>query len=485
MTTAPLPRVRLQNDELIRHDGDYVLYWMTSSRRMRWNFALQHARDRARRLGVPLLVLEALRIGHRWSSERVHSFVLDGMADNARACDKAGVSYYPYVESVDGDGRGLLKELATRAALIVTDYFPGYFLARMLEAAAGQVDVRMEVVDSNGVVPLWLPDRVYPTAHAFRQYLQRTLRDHLAVVPESNPLRSYNCGAASVPEYVLARWPMTSRRVLNPGRELRLRFPCDVAPAPLRGGSEAGGELLEEFLGDRLGRYADDRNGPELAATTELSPYLHFGHVSAHELVSRVLRGEGWHISRLAASVAGHRQGWWGVSEPAEALLDQVITWRDMGYVFATQRPDDHDSYEALPSWAKKTLAEHAQDPREHLYDLDAFDAGSTHDPLWNAAQQQLRVEGRIHNYLRMLWGKKILEWSPSPQDAFEVMVELNNRYALDGRDPNSYTGILWVLGGFDRAWGPERDVFGKVRYMSSANTARKVDVDDYIASYS
>ena len=156
-----------------------------------------------------------------------------------------------------------------------------------------------------------------------------------------------------------------------------------------------------------------------------------------------------------------------------------------MGYVFATQRPDDHDSYEALPSWAKKTLAEHAQDPREHLYDLDAFDAGSTHDPLWNAAQQQLRVEGRIHNYLRMLWGKKILEWSPSPQDAFEVMVELNNRYALDGRDPNSYTGILWVLGGFDRAWGPERDVFGKVRYMSSANTARKVDVDDYIASYS
>jgi deoxyribodipyrimidine photo-lyase len=172
------------------------------------------------------------------------------------------------------------------------------------------------------------------------------------------------------------------------------------------------------------------------------------------------------------------------MNENAEAFLDQCITWRELGFHFCHYRRD-HDRYESLPGWAQKTLARHAGDTREYLYSLEQFDAAATHDSLWNAAQNQLRREGRLHNYLRMLWGKKILEWSSEPREALEIMIELNNRYALDGRDPNSYSGIFWVLGRHDRAWGPERPVFGTVRYMSSKNTARKVPVKQYLEKYS
>jgi deoxyribodipyrimidine photo-lyase len=163
--------------------------------------------------------------------------------------------------------------------------------------------------------------------------------------------------------------------------------------------------------------------------------------------------------------------------------LDELITWREIGYNICSKR-NDFDEYESLPEWARQTLAEHAADHRPYVYDLGEFESATTHDPLWNAAQNQLAREGRIHNYLRMLWGKKILEWSESPRDALATMIELNNKYALDGRNPNSYSGIFWVLGRYDRAWGPERPIFGKIRYMSSDNTARKVRVREYIEKY-
>jgi deoxyribodipyrimidine photo-lyase len=163
--------------------------------------------------------------------------------------------------------------------------------------------------------------------------------------------------------------------------------------------------------------------------------------------------------------------------------LDELITWRELGFNLAWQRTD-YDRYESLPDWAQSTLAKHARDRRPKLYDLAQFERAETHDPLWNAAQRQLVCEGRIHHYLRMLWGKKILEWSATPQDALAVMIELNNKYALDGRDPNSYSGVFWVLGRYDRAWGPERPIFGKIRYMSSENTTRKLHVAGYLAKY-
>ena len=171
------------------------------------------------------------------------------------------------------------------------------------------------------------------------------------------------------------------------------------------------------------------------------------------------------------------------MAENAESFLDELITWRELGFNMCWQRPD-YDKYESLPDWAQETLHEHAADPRQYDYSLEKLQAGKTHDRLWNAAQNQLVTEGRMHNYLRMLWGKKILKWSRTPQRALEVMLELNNRFAVDGRDPNSYSGIFWVLGRYDRAWGPERPIFGKIRYMTSENTARKLTLTKYLNRY-
>jgi deoxyribodipyrimidine photo-lyase len=252
----------------------------------------------------------------------------------------------------------------------------------------------------------------------------------------------------------------------------------------LRGGSEAAKQKLTDFLRHKLKSYPDLRNEPAEDATSDLSPYLHFGHISVHEAFAGIAKKERWSPARLALRSTGGRTGWWGMSDAAEAFLDQLVTWRELGFNLCAQRKD-YDRFESLPAWAQKTLAGHDGDPRTEKYTLNEFAKAHTHDPLWNAAQTQLVTEGRMHNYLRMLWGKKILEWSASPKKALQIMIELNNRYALDGRDPNSYSGIFWCLGRYDHPWGPERPIFGTVRYMSSANTARKFNVKDYIRKYS
>ena len=171
------------------------------------------------------------------------------------------------------------------------------------------------------------------------------------------------------------------------------------------------------------------------------------------------------------------------MSDTAEAFVDEFVTWRELGYNFCWQR-SDYEDFASLPDWAKATLQKHATDPREHVYSLDEFAAGATHDPLWNAAQRQLRESGVLQNYLRMLWGKKVLEWSRTPEDAMAILIELNNRYALDGRNPNSYSGISWVLGRYDRPWAPERDVYGVIRYMSSTNTVKKLKMKRWLARW-
>ena len=172
------------------------------------------------------------------------------------------------------------------------------------------------------------------------------------------------------------------------------------------------------------------------------------------------------------------------MSGNAESFLDELVTWRELGFNMCSRRRD-FDRYESLPEWAQTTLRIHESDPRPVVYSFDQMRHAETHDPLWNAAQYQLTSTGRMHNYLRMLWGKKILEWSETPRDALDTMLELNNRFAVDGRNPNSYSGIFWVLGRYDRAWGPERPIFGKIRYMTSENTARKLQLSEYLKQFS
>jgi len=486
MPPVPLARLRVLNDAEENPHGRYVLYWMTAARRTRWNFALERAAGRAHDLRRPLLVLEALRAGYPYASDRLHRFVLEGMRDNAAALARRGVLYYPYVEPSPGEGKGLLEALAGEACLVVTDDFPSFFLPRMAEAAARKVKVRLEAVDGNGLLPLAASPDAFPTAHAFRRHLQKVLPPHLFQFPRPDPLEDLALPPAPpLPEGFSLRWPKADlERLLSPGGLARLPIDHGVSPVDLRGGPEAGRLRLAAFLEAGLDRYGALRNDPSADATSRLSPYLHFGHLSSHEVFLAVASAEGWNPSRLSPRTTGAREGWWGMDTAAEGFLDQLVTWRELGFVFCRRRPRDYARFESLPDWARATLERHAADRRAHLYPLEDLASARTHDPLWNAAQRQLLREGRIHNYLRMLWGKKVLEWSPHPREALALLLELNDRFALDGRDPNSCTGILWCLGRHDRPWGPERPIFGTVRYMSSENTARKFNLQPYLRRY-
>ncbi len=480
---APSPRVRAANDAAVRAGGDFVLYWMFAAHRVRFNFALDHAIARAAALGKALVVLELIRCRYRWASDRVHRFLLEGLDDNAKALGRAGVLHYPFVEESPGEGDGLVRALASRACLVVADDFPAFFFPDWIEGEARACPVLVEQVDGNGLLPMRVAASAYPTAHAFRRFLQKSLRPHLEEFPEADPLDGLDLPRpAALPDAIVRRWP--------PAPESRLRgdvsgLPLDhaVRPVSLRGGQAAASAAAARFVRERLARYAEDRNEPGREGTSGLSPYLHFGHLSVHEVLAAVALQEGWSPSDVSSRADGSRSGWWGMGASAEAFLDELVTWRELGFNFCAIR-SDYDRYDSLPPWARDTLERHAGDPRPRLYSLGELEAGRTHDPLWNAAQRQLVAEGRIHNYVRMLWGKKILEWSASPVEALRAMVELNNRYALDGRDPNSYSGIFWVLGRYDRPWGPERPIFGTVRYMSSDSVARKVRVKDYVSRF-
>lgn len=481
-------RVSAVNDAAINRRGTYVLYWMIAARRATSSFALDHALALARELDRPLLVLEPLRAGYRWASDRLHAFVLRGMADNAAAFRAAGVTYLPYVEPAPGEGAGLLAALARHACAVVTDEQPGFFLPRMVAAAGAKLDVRLEQVDGNGLVPLRAAQRAYPSAAHFRRFLQKTLPAHLEELPSRAPLARLPRAVrdAEVPGAVLRRWPMATPALLaaTPAALATLEIDHAVPPVSTRGGARAGAAALDDFVAHKLARYADARSHPDDDVGSGLSPYLHFGHVGAHAVAHRVLTSAGWDPSRLAdAKVTGAREGWWGLPRDAEAFLDELITWRELGYGFCFYRAD-YDRWSSLPDWATQTLTHHAADPRPKLYTPAQLAAARTADPLWNAAQRELLVEGRIHNYLRMLWGKLVLTWSATPQRALATLIELNNKYALDGRDPNSYSGIFWIFGRFDRPW-PEHQIFGTVRMMTSASARRKLRLTDYLARWS
>jgi deoxyribodipyrimidine photo-lyase len=484
-SSIPPLRVVVKNEHGRRAKGEYVLYWMIAQRRSRASFALDHALGAARELKRPLVVLEPLRVAYPHASARLHRFVLDGMRDNRAAFEAAGVAYHPYVEPSAGAGRGLLLALAARACLVVTDEWPAFFLPRMVAAAAKKLDVRLEAVDGSGLLPLRASPSAPLVAHAFRRTLQKTLPEHLLHFPAKAPLAAGDGAGGEIPAAVLERWPAASSALLNGEAAALAALPIDpeVPPVPFSGGSEAGRAVLERFLAERLERYGE-RSHPDAESASGLSPYLHFGHVGAHEVVGAVLEREGWDPGRAAPKPTGKREGWWGLSAPAETFLDELVTWRELGYHFAHHRPDDYDAYASLPDWAKKTLAEHARDPRTHLYSEEQLERAETHDELWNAAQRQLREEGTIQNYLRMLWGKKVLEWTRSPEEAARILVRLNDRWAVDGRDPNSYSGIYWVLGRHDRPW-PERQIFGTVRYMTSGSTRNKLKLKSWLRRFS
>ena len=479
MVSVPTSRIRNLNTQPVRGSGEFVLCWMTIHRRLDRNFALQRAVEWAVRLGRPLLVFEGLRHDYPWASDRLHRFIIEGMVDNRLAAAGKPYIYLPWVDPGNGSGKGLIERLAARACVVVTDEFPCFFIPAMLAKIGPRLPVAAEAVDANGLLPLTIgvgKDR----AVDFRRQLQHLLPAHLGHFPAVDP-----AAGVSLPRLALADLPRASdlEQLLAPGG--LAGFPIDhtVVPVATRGGGREARNKLAAFLAQKLDRYADERSDLEADCASGLAPYLHHGHLAAQEVVQAIWDRYAWSPDRLAPKPTGSREGWWGLPPGPEGFLDQILTWRELGYHFCHRHPD-YASYASLPAWARSTLDAHAGDPRPRLYDRATFAAAATHDPLWNAAQRQLLREGGMHNYLRMLWGKKVLEWSASPAEAVATLIDLNNRYALDGRNPNSYSGIMWTFGRFDRPWGPTRPIFGSIRYMSSDNTAKKMKVTGYLERY-
>ena len=344
--------------------------------------------------------------------------------------------------------------------------------------------LRLEAVDSNGLLPLAAVPQAYPAAVHQRRFMQSSLRVHLAAAPSRDPFGDGLLPPlVSLPEDVTMQWPAASPALLGGDPSALAALPIDhgVPVVGMKGGSAAAAAALQTFVRARLEMYRESHNHPDDKGTSRLSPYLHFGHVSAHEVFRAVMRHERWNIGKLGSRPSGAREGWWGVGKGAEAFLDQLVVWRELGYCMCAKRPADYFTFEGLPGWAQRTLSAHVSDPRPVLYDSGTFERGETHDPLWNAAQREMLRDGWMHNYMRMLWGKKILEWSATPQEALATMIALMDRWSLDGRDPNSYAGYMWTLGRYDRPW-PERPIYGTVRSMSSQNSTKKVHVSKYLS---
>ncbi|HET9932389.1 MAG TPA: FAD-binding domain-containing protein, partial [Polyangiaceae bacterium] len=418
-------RVRLANEAPLAPRGQYVLYWMTSARRPAHNFALDHAIRLARELDKPLVVLEALTTSYRWASDRFHAFVVQGMADNRAAFAKSAAFYYPYVEPRAKAGRGLVEALASRAAVVVADDFPCFFLPRLVASVAARIRVRCDAVDSNGIVPLAEVPREFSRAFDFRRFLGKALVGHAQVAPVAEPLKHLRLPTlAELPVDIVTRWPIATDETLTGKASALARLPIDhrVRPGLLPGGRRAGRRALERFCRERLDRYVDERNHPDCHATSELSPYLHFGHISAHEVFAAVLAHDELSAKALEPAPSAQKSPFFQLRPGPAAFLDQLVTWRELGYNFCSRRPDTYDRYEALPEWARRSLAQHQKDAREATYSLEELESARTGDPLWNAAQRELVESGEMHNYMRMLWGKLVIAWCKSPERAYELL---------------------------------------------------------------
>jgi deoxyribodipyrimidine photo-lyase len=453
--------------------GDYVLYWMVANRRRRFNFALQHAVNWATELRKPLLVVEGLNCNYPWASDRIHAFVLEGMKANGRAFRGSCATYLPLVQTASSQMG--IHALTAKACVVVVDDYPAFVIPKWTQAAVSRCTVLVECVDASGLFPFRGTTRTFETAYSFRRFLQKRLEKDLEQMPLADPLEGIE-----LPKLAPRVRALFSAADLSPAAPVDHSVP---AVHGANGGESAAGKRLRGFLETGLLDYAEQRNQVKASNSSGLSPYLHFGHLGVHEVFTELVRRERWHVGLLSGKSNGRRVGWWGMRPDAEAFLDQIVTWRELGFNRCATDPA-FDQFPSLPEWARKTLRKHTRDRRNYIYSRDQLEGASTHDPLWNAAQRELLSNGTIHNYLRMLWGKKILEWSPTPEEALAIMIHLNNKYALDGRDPNSYSGIFWTLGRYDRPWGPERPIFGTVRYMSSENTARKLNVKSYLIRF-
>ncbi len=428
-------------------DGGPVIYWMSRDQRVNDNWALLHAQELALKTGAPLAVVFCLVPAFLHATIRQYGFMLKGLEDVEQRLAGKQIPFF----LLAGDPRNVLPEFlkSHEAGALITDFDPLRVKNIWKKAVVRRSSLPVHEVDAHNIIPCWIASskREYG-AFTLRPKLQRLLPSFLTAFPavKRHPF-PWQGRVARV------RWKKVWKE-LKADRtvpEVDWLLPGEVAAAA----------VLNQFIRKKLDRYAGDHNDPARRGQSGLSPYLHFGHVAAQRVA-------------LAVMKARARE------ESKDLFLEELIVRRELSDNFCLYNPD-YDNTACFPRWAQESLNKHRKDFREHLYTLREFEGALTHDALWNAAQMEMVKTGRMHGYLRMYWAKKILEWTASPEQAMAIAVFLNDRYELDGRDPNGYTGIAWSIGGVhDRAWG-ERRVFGKVRFMSERGLRSKFDVDAYI----
>lgn len=427
-------RIQQLNDAPIGQNGRFVLYWMQASQRTRLNHALEYCIEKANELNLPPLVCFGLMDDYPEANERHYAFMLQGLEDVAKDLRRRGIG----LVIRRGQPPEEALKLAKQAAMVVCDR--GYLRhqKRWRDAVADRSAVVVVQVESDVVVPVEVAsDKAEWAARTLRPKIHRHLPDYL------KPLKPLPV------KHRAARLELRSDQISLDA----LTLDRSVPPVErFRGGQMQARKLLQSFVRSRLNRYAADRNEPSAEVTSFMSPYLHFGHISPIEIA-------------LAAS-------------DSPEFIEELIVRRELSMNFVHFTPN-YDSYDALPAWAKRTLNKHKSDKRPSVLTRAELESAKTHDRWWNAAQTEMVRTGFMHNYMRMYWGKKILEWSRTPREAYETTIYLNNRYFLDGRDPVSFANVLWIYGLHDRPW-TERPIFGQIRYMNAAGLERKFDMESY-----
>lgn len=440
-------RVKLLNREP-QSSGKYVLYWMQAAQRSSCNHALEYALRFAQENNQPLVVVFGLTPDFPCANVRHYTFMLEGLSETAKALEKRGIKFVLQIGFPDK----VVLSLALEAALIVTDRS---YMARQREwrrKVAQKAGCPVIQVETDVVVPV-------ETAAAKEQYSAATLRPKIMkLLPYYlHPLKEIQ------PKKDALGLGIKGEDTGDIAALLKMVDPDEsVQPSPFfTGGSARARMLLDDFMENKLDKYHMSGNDPALDLTSHISPYLHFGQISPLEVA-------------LSVKDAGYVQ-----EESRQAFLEQLIVRRELSMNFAYYNPSP-ESIQCLPDWAANTLADHVQDKRDYNYAYQELESAQTHDPYWNSAQLEMVLTGRMHSYMRMYWGKKILEWSRDPAEAFAVALKLNDKYELDGRDPNGLAGVAWCFGKHDRPW-QERKIFGKVRYMNDSGLRRKFSIDEYV----
>jgi deoxyribodipyrimidine photo-lyase len=420
------------------------------------NPALDIAIEAANRLGLPVVVYFQVIPNFPGANLRHYHFLQQGLRDVEVGAQERGVGFVVRRTAQRGNGptmEGFLEEV--QGALVVGDENPCREPERWRMVLAGRLRVPFWTVDADVVVPSRVFGRSFVLLHHFRPHLKRELPKYLVEQQNPRPLKQWR-GATNLGSWDLKRDITEGYSALD-----RTVKPVDG----FVGGTQAALKRLGEFVNLELRDYEEKRNHPEVKGTSRLSPYLHFGNIGPITVALAVNKA----VTEGKADAAA-----------AERYLDQLIGWRELAVLFVRHEPN-YDNWECATPWARKSLMEHAQDPRPHGYTLEQLERAETKDELWNAAQLEMVHTGWMHNYMRMYWAKKILEWAPNPATAFDWAVILNDKYELDGRDPNGYAGIAWaIVGRHDRPWF-DRPIFGLVRTMMEASTRKKFDAELYI----